>query len=343
LMLDDGQEVDLFRDKTGVHIPDVRNDENVLISQLHLLWLKLHNIIVDDPLVGSAKAADKFKIAREVVTSVFKTIVWNDFMYQLLDTEVFKFYGTKFPPVSHIYNEGNPYEQIPLEFAAAGFRFGHSMVRETYRLNEKTPVTISKLLIDNHCKQIEEKHRVEWERFFVSEKVLSDQPASAIDLRFAPSLGKIKEGKKKPTDIVRANFDASIRAKLPSGGQAIAVIRKYKGLAKAARLADINGFEYASVKDSLIEDHWGKDGQTTAELPLWPYVLLETPNNPEENRKGDRLGPLGSIIVAEVLSNAMGKLPNRNDMFYQAAQKIIDKHTLDWKSMFALINFVKHR
>ena len=39
---------DIFRDSSGIPlIGDVRNDENKIISQLHLFWQKLHNKIID--------------------------------------------------------------------------------------------------------------------------------------------------------------------------------------------------------------------------------------------------------------------------------------------------------
>jgi hypothetical protein len=57
--------------------------------------------------------------------------------------------------------------------------------------------------------------------------------------------------------------------------------------------------------------------------------------------RGDRLGALGSIIVAEVLSNAMSKPTNLGEEHAQTVKEIIANHQFDWKSMFAFLDFMK--
>lgn len=118
-------------------IGDKRNDENVIIAQLHAAFLQFHNKVVDD--------CKSFSEAQRRVRWHYQWLVVNDFLPKICGDDVvneiiphrllsrpiwenrpcFQFYR---------YRE-DPY--IPIEFSAAAYRFGHSMVRPIYRLNTK--------------------------------------------------------------------------------------------------------------------------------------------------------------------------------------------------------------
>jgi hypothetical protein len=120
-------------------IGDKRNDENVIVSQLHAAMLQFHNKLVDqDPTVS-------FEDIQQQVRWHYQWIVVNDFLEKICGEDVVKsilpHLGKNRPIWEHepkfaLYKwHENPF--MPIEFSAAAYRFGHSMVRPIYRLNTR--------------------------------------------------------------------------------------------------------------------------------------------------------------------------------------------------------------
>src|SRR5882672_9073285 len=129
--------VESFRGAKRALIGDKRNDENVIVSQLHGAMLRFHNKLVDEDSTAS------FADIQQRVRWHYQWIVVNDFLIKVCGEEVvhdiLPHLGKKRP----IW-ENQPkfaffkwYEDpfMPIEFSAAAYRFGHSMVRPIYRLN----------------------------------------------------------------------------------------------------------------------------------------------------------------------------------------------------------------
>jgi hypothetical protein len=130
-----------WTDKDGIHhralIGDKRNDENVIVSQLHSVFLRFHNRLADEHFDW-----DFTEVQRQVRWH-YQYVVLNDFLRKIISPDVYKYVlphlsgeGSFFecPPRLHFYKPRNE-AFMPIEFAAAAYRFGHSMVRPIYRLN----------------------------------------------------------------------------------------------------------------------------------------------------------------------------------------------------------------
>ncbi|MGN0110243.1 MAG: peroxidase family protein, partial [Cellulosimicrobium funkei] len=134
---DDAQR-DLPRDDGGAPlIPDGRNDENLVVAQLHLAMIRFHNAVVDwvddaEPwtrLTGGERGV--FERASQLVRWHYQWLVVNDYLRTLtkpgvLDATLLRdtsFFRPRYPI------------SMPLEFAVAAFRFGHSMIRDSYDYN----------------------------------------------------------------------------------------------------------------------------------------------------------------------------------------------------------------
>ena len=132
-----------WTDEDGTHhralIGDKRNDENVIVSQLHGVFLRFHNRLADDNPDWSFA-----KIQRRVRWH-YQYVVLNDFLLKITDPGVYEDVLPHLktgcvrsifdhPPRLHFYKPRNE-AFMPIEFAAAAYRFGHSMVRPIYRLN----------------------------------------------------------------------------------------------------------------------------------------------------------------------------------------------------------------
>jgi hypothetical protein len=123
-------------DRTLPLIPDARNDENLVIAQTHLAFIRFHNRVVDDLELKGIAGRALFGKAREQVVKHYQWMLQSDFLPRVVDpavvTDVFT-HGRKFFEVSGHGHGHRP--TMPLEFAVAAYRFGHSMVREAYQWN----------------------------------------------------------------------------------------------------------------------------------------------------------------------------------------------------------------
>src|SRR5215203_3479965 len=112
-------------------IGDHRNDENLLVAQTHLAFLKFHNKVCNLLAGNPSQPADIFAEARQTVTWHYQWIVLHDFVERLTEPGI----------VAKILHNGRKFYRfkktpyMPVEFSAAAYRLGHSMVRQTYSHN----------------------------------------------------------------------------------------------------------------------------------------------------------------------------------------------------------------
>jgi hypothetical protein len=113
-------------------VGDPRDDENRIVAQLHAIFLRFHNKIVD---LGGKYAS--FEEVRQQVRWHYQWVLVNDFLPTVLEEQT---YQSVFPdPYRRVPTiprlREHDVELMPVEFSVAAYRFGHSMVRPQYRLN----------------------------------------------------------------------------------------------------------------------------------------------------------------------------------------------------------------
>lgn len=108
-------------------VVETRNDENQIISQLHVAFLLFHNAIADQ--LGAGFAATRKQVIRH-----YQWIVLHQFMPTLFGQGVI---DAMLAGRHRVYDPGAEAARpvMPVEFAVAAYRFGHSMVRNAYSLN----------------------------------------------------------------------------------------------------------------------------------------------------------------------------------------------------------------
>ncbi len=128
-------------------IADSRNDENLLLSQFHLAMLMFHNAVADrlrtDPANINRSAQDVFKEAQQQVRWHYQWIVLNEFLPLTIGQdrvdEILKngprFYRVTDRTQDSVFRSPRREPLIPVEFAVAAYRFGHSQIRPSYRVN----------------------------------------------------------------------------------------------------------------------------------------------------------------------------------------------------------------
>ena len=115
-------------------IGDPRNDEHLIIAGLHCAFIKFHNRQVDDARSAGKTYPHDFDQARQLTTWHYQWIVLHEFLPLFVGSDMVNDVlqnGRRF------YTVGLGQAFMPVEFQGACYRFGHSMVRPSYRANLK--------------------------------------------------------------------------------------------------------------------------------------------------------------------------------------------------------------
>jgi hypothetical protein len=298
---------DLPRDVNGrAMLPEPRNDENLIIAQLHKGFIKFHNQLVDLARTQGVRREWVFETARRQARWHYQWAVIHDFLPRIVGDElvgsagqIYKEQLGKAPVITLNYykptnRDGRPF--MPVEFAVAAYRFGHSMVRPFYIINQATADAGGVPILGetagfnlNGRRTIPPELVVEWKNILEVDANFTPRKPRKIDSKLSLPLFSLPSSVVPPPDpqnllAVRNNLRGK-RVGLPSGQQ----------VAKTMRVAPLTNTQL-----ELTEGGW------MGEAPLWFYILKEA----ELQYKGERLGPVGGRIVAEVLVGLLQRDPN---------------------------------
>jgi hypothetical protein len=292
---------DVPRDSNGkAFIGDPRNDENLILSQMHLAFLRFHNALVDYVRTPVGPKASVFEEARRLCRWHYQWMVVHDFLPKMVGQDtVNKILEERSNGLAKVklsyFKPKNPNKpMMPIEYAAAAYRFGHSMVRFRYKINDLHGATMfeEEPALDNlnGFRPIPPELVIDWRHFFEIPKVESpptNRPptkpnrARPIDTNLSPPLLNLPSSVVPPPDVMRSlaarNLIRGKRLGLPSGQQ----VAKEMGVQAL----------YNEELGLGNEPGWG------GQAPLWFYILKEA----ELQHKGYQLGTVGGRIVAEVI------------------------------------------
>ena len=297
---------------------DPRNDEQVIIAGLHCAHILFYNRLLDERSefdlrrFPAARTGDPsngyvaFLIARQVTLWHYQWLLVNEHLPQIVGQDV----------VNNVLRYGNRFYRpragdafMPIEFGAAAYRFGHSMVRPSYRANftsgtgdssDPTKDPFFALVFDSSQPAFSgpitsdrddllggfpaPRRYIGWQTFFdlgdgqVKNNKKVDTTISSV-LFTLPLPAIAPKTQTSPTVLPQRNLLRQLTWGLPSG-QAIARAMRVRALGPSD-LSDIAGV-------------YTPFGTST---PLWYYVLAEA----KAMEDGLNLGPVGGRIVAETL------------------------------------------
>ena len=297
-------EPDLPRNSQGrALIGDMRNDENLIISQLQLSFLKLHNRILAAITSGhpdTPQPADEsqFQKAHSLVRWTYQYVVWNDFVKRLINDklhasilEEVKVPGSKsgkFTRYAGAFYHWKEAPYIPVEFSVAAYRFGHSMVRPGYQINLKIGLGVEKPIFDPGgpggddlagFRPLRPEHTIQWDWFlkFPSSQGPFPQLSQKIDPILARSVFAIPGGPGAATNpLATLNMLRNWRMEVPSG-------------TAVAQAMGETPLDVSEMEDCL-----------------WVYILKEAA---APGCDGKRLGPVGGRILGEVFGGLLAGDP----------------------------------
>jgi hypothetical protein len=273
-------------------IGDPRNDEHMVIAGLHCAFILFHNNAVGYARANGASTwQDAFAVARRLTTWHYHWLVLHEFLPLIVGQ----------PTVDDIVQHGRRFYTVelgqafmPVEFQGACYRFGHSMVRPSYRAN---------LRGDNGNPFFG----------FIFDAGQNDAASDPSDLRggfraprrfigwqtfFDFGDGQVKHNKRIDTHISTPLFTLPLGA-IASHDQPTVLPQRNLlrqltwSMPSGQHVANAMGIRSLGKKDLSELKPYGLDTST----PLWYYALKEA----QLLADGLQLGPVAGRIVAEVL------------------------------------------
>jgi hypothetical protein len=323
-------------------IGDKRNDENLIVNQLHCAFIRFHNAVVDR-LTGTVAPDKLFDEAHRMVRWHYQWVVLREFLPLIVGEKMaadVRGDATGYPKL-HIFKSKTSDAFMPVEFSVAAYRYGHSMIRPSYSLNttvlgptgaaqkfDRVPVfsaddVQTKPLANlNGFRPLPQFWGIDWSFYFeglskpkngpsiLTAKLKIPQPSYRIDTILVDPLAALPEFADKPAPMQMLAFRNLLRGSrmgLPSGQD----VARLLGVKESKILSDAVLFENRGAPFKPGEDRAAllahKSGTFKGRAPLWYYILKEAELTKRAGVKdpeggGHHLGPVGGQIVAEVLT-----------------------------------------
>ena len=297
---------------------DPRNDENIITAGLHCAHILFYNRVLDElseldlrafPSVRVGERANRyvaFLLAREVTLWHYQWLLVNEHLPQIAGQQI----------VNDVLARGNRFYRppagdafMPIEFGAAAYRFGHSMVRPSYRANftsgtgdSTNPAADPFFALVFDATEPDFSAPVSYDR----DDLLGGYPAPRryVGWQTFFDLGdaNVKNNKKIDTTISSVLFTLPVPAIAPHTQTAPTVLPQRNllrqltwGLPSGQQVARAMGAEALTLADLAdIAAVYRPFGTST---PLWYYILAEA----KALAGGLNLGPVGGRIVTETL------------------------------------------
>ena len=267
---------DLPRNQQGIAlIGDPRNDVHAFMTGLQVAFIGAHNRLVDRLRADGVAEADLFEDARLALNWHYQWVILHDLLPNLVGEQMTASVindGPRFyRPVAEAY--------IPVEFADAAYRYGHSQIKGDYQVQDGGPrFPVFPDLAG--FRPLAPEHVIDWRLLFDVPGQHAAQRAKPIDGTLPASLIRLPES---ITGRVDVSAYRSLAARDLQRGQGTG-LPSGEAVARAMEVTPLSRQEVAL-------------GNWSGETPLWLYILREA----AVRGAGDHLGEVGGRIVAEVI------------------------------------------
>jgi len=271
--------------------------------------LRAHNVIAD-------KLKCSFKEAKRVLLKHYQWMVYHDLLRRFVREEEII--------AAHDDNFFDPSKGVPLEFSVAAFRFGHSLVRKDYYLNDNFQgVPLERLFMltvlsndlkptpGDGCLNLAGNKIIEWQKF-----VGDDRRNNARKIRpqmVEPLFKLLNEANVVVPGEKRLSVQDLKRGyllRMPTG----------QALADKLKVEKLTPDDLKAVAVNPAQLHVLENSEFLEKTPLWFYILAEAAKQnakaekpdatAEEIRDKDKLGPVGGRIVAGAITGFIRQTPD---------------------------------
>jgi len=309
------RDVPRVSDPRGVAlIGDPRNDQNAILSQLHGAFLQFHNRLADEHDDWD------FERVQRSVRHHYQHIILEDLLPRLVGTELLGRLLARnesgyevlaksllIGALESAQKQSGDTPVLPLEFAVAAFRLGHSMVRPSYKLTRMLPSfqTVDSESLNSlvgFAKPMISSWRIQWDLFLDlpggRERVSRRdrlQLAYKIDTSIAAPLNQLPPIQ----NLAERNLLTGKSRNLASGQE-------------VAKAFGVEPLDDASILIGNVAENAGTaitavDASFAGHCPLWVYILAEAHAARVADKRGEvkvvghprQLGELGGRLVAE--------------------------------------------
>ena len=284
---------------------DPRNDENLILAGLHAAFLLFHNRAVDHVKERHPRLGDEevFERAQRLTRWHYQWMIVHEFLPLFIGREL----------TERILHRGRRFYRprvafMPVEFQGAAYRFGHSMVRPSYRANRVgnpgaqpgAPAFFGLIFdpagegqadpVDLRGGARTPRRFVGWETFFdfnlteFGSTAPAVKPNKLIDARISTPLFLLPVGtiagfqEGQPISLPQRNLLRGVTWSLPSG----------QSIAREIGADPLERSELPQLPGEF---------RLNTSTPLWFYCLQEA----LVRTGGVTLGPVGGTIVGEVM------------------------------------------
>jgi hypothetical protein len=190
-------------------IADPRNDQTLIVLQIHVALQMFHNRLVDYMRALKVPRSSVFESARRMARWHYQWIVTHEFLPAIAGPMADAVYKetTGAPKININYYKPTNKEQrpfIPVEFSVAAYRFGHSIARPRYTVRDYitdngTSVAVSSVPLFSDTEPIDNKMngsrpipprlRLQWSKFFNKAGVApTARPVRVFDANLSDAL-----------------------------------------------------------------------------------------------------------------------------------------------------------
>jgi hypothetical protein len=308
---------DLPRDVAGIAIiADPRNEENQIIGEFQLAFLKYHNRVFIDVSLANPNFTLQQKIdtSKQIVTNHYQWLVVNDFLASITGRFFSRLFDATGAPIISPEIQAM-YPNMPIEFSGALYRMGHSMVRDSYYVNKNFDVfpifspTLPSPLITNPdlrgFQPLPANFTIDWSMFFPMPFSKGFQVAERFDVFMNETLFNLPIVVANTASLAERNLLRGKTYNLPTGQD----LARAFGIPEEEILTRTKGNMIIQTQDFPVITANDLNHLETVfgdSTPLFYYGLKDN----HVNGNGEHLGSLSSKVIGETILSLMKNNPN---------------------------------
>lgn len=309
--------------RNGRLIADPRNDENKLIAQIHLLFQRLHNKVHQAKPVAlgdKGPGGNVFADTKLQIQNAFRRIVLHDYLprivqkvhldavlaklaaketfYQAMNKRARKAFAKL---VSISEEEETSLVAMPVEFAHAVFRLGHSQLRSRYRVNAANEFPLFDPQRDLRGDEpITADFQVQWDLFFDKSGGPPADHGQPIDGNVVGPVFRLPPPAitEPPVSLAERNIRRGVDFGLPTGQEVASYLTEVYGAIPGTPASGLfPDVDFVARYKEVLK----VDPTLAWATPLWYFILREA----GLYRGGPQLGAVGGLIVAETILGSL--------------------------------------